>query len=276
MTHDSTHLFNDWTLVEIQTRVMSRRANEFDTSFVCTMIGLGSHECRKEGMMNVNDLERVAKVGRDDLHVASQNHQIHLVGIFQQFDFLLLLFHLVVFCDFEDLEGNVKGVCHMLQVGVIGDNARDVTVEFPRAVSQQELPQAVLVLADHDRHSLPSIAPVNVRLHLKALAHFLDALFHGDAIRVHARIIEMDALKEQVRLQIRRLLRIHNATAVAVNELTKGSDDSLLIGSVDTEGRAFLGGALSFVGEGEEEFITDSIDRLDNQKNRSDDAVMMQ
>ena len=55
MTHPRGVLFNDWAFVEVRCHVMRCRTDQLHAALVRTVIGLGPGECRKKGMMNIDD-----------------------------------------------------------------------------------------------------------------------------------------------------------------------------------------------------------------------------
>ena len=80
--------------------------------------------------------------------------------------------------------------------------------------------------------------------HLKALTHFLDARHERNSVRVHRRIVEMNTLKEEFRRVIGVFFTVDNTTSVTVQELRKGGNDAIGVGTVHTEDGVRLGGFL--------------------------------
>mmetsp|Transcript_13030 Transcript_13030/g.20995 ORF Transcript_13030/g.20995 Transcript_13030/m.20995 type:complete len:225 (+) Transcript_13030:971-1645(+) len=195
------------------------------------MVRFATHKRGQEGMMDIDDLvwKCAAKVVGYDLHVPSQNDEIDIVGILQQVEFFFFLFLFGIFCDGKHVERNIKRLGHMLQVWMIGEYARDLAVEFSSLVTKQEFVQTVIVLAHHDCDVFLLFAPIQVILHPKAFADFLDTKLHRVLIGVHGRPVKMDTLKEEVGGMVRRLFAVYDAASMAVKELGEGSDDALLI-----------------------------------------------
>lgn len=161
------------------------------------MVGFTSDEGGQERMVNVDDFVFVgaAELVGDNLHVPRQNHQIN-PQLLQQGQFLSFLFGFGLLSDLEYMEGNLKGIGYVLQVRMIRDDGDDLTVQLSRPVSQQEFPQAVIVLAHQNGDSLLAQPPFQLVFHLEARANVLNPGFQGDPVGVKGREVEMNALKE--------------------------------------------------------------------------------
>ena len=78
-------LLDDRTLVQIGRDVVGGGADELDTAVVRLVVGLGALEAGQEGVVDIDDsaMEALAQGGGEDLHVASQNHELHAQGVDQ-------------------------------------------------------------------------------------------------------------------------------------------------------------------------------------------------
>ena len=76
--HTRDLLIEDRALVEFLGHVVRRRADEFHPSIVGLAVGVGSDEGREERVMDVDDPGPIGvdELGGQNLHVASQHHQI--------------------------------------------------------------------------------------------------------------------------------------------------------------------------------------------------------
>ena len=150
--------------------------------------------------MNVDDLviEGFAEGVRYDLHVASKNDEINLVFALHQFNFFGLLFNFGRLGDCKYFKGNVEGISNRFEIRVVADNESDFAVQLSSSMSEQKLPQAVVVFRDHDADFLFCVSPVELVIHFESLANFVDALFQSHAIRVHHAIVKLDPLEEEI------------------------------------------------------------------------------
>lgn len=146
-----------------------------------------------------------------------------------------------ILCDREDVKGNLKGFRDGFEVRVVRDNEANVAIEFAGSVSQEQLPETVIVFADHNGHLLARVAPIQCRVHFEASANFVDPILQGDAIGQHLGGIEMYALKEERGTMIGVLLTINDAAAVSVQKLREGGHDAVRVRPVHPE-RTEIGG----------------------------------
>ena len=75
-------LFDDRTLVELGRDEVRGRADELDASLEGLVVRSRALEPRQERVMDVDDSARsvpAQSCGREDLHVASQDHEVHVV-----------------------------------------------------------------------------------------------------------------------------------------------------------------------------------------------------
>ncbi len=92
----------------------------------------------------------------DDLHVAGEDDQVDVA--LQQAQMLGL--RLLLVAAHGDVEEGDAELAHVLgEVGVVGDDHRDVHVELSAAVTPEQLEQAVIRLRREDRHPLALCAP---------------------------------------------------------------------------------------------------------------------
>ena len=81
------------------------------------------------------------------MHVACEDHQIDVV---RSEDVVLLRFGaaLVVGANRHEVEGHSELLGHVLEIGVVGDDNANRTVELTQAVTPQEVVQAMAVARD--------------------------------------------------------------------------------------------------------------------------------
>ena len=104
--------------------------------------------------MDVDDrhADRLEEVGRQDLHVARQDDEVEVAG--QQLDLAALGLGLRVAGDRDVDERHAERAHVVGEVGVVGDHEADVEVELVAARAPEQVEQAVVVAADHDRPAL--------------------------------------------------------------------------------------------------------------------------
>ena len=78
MGHATHILLDDRTLIQFTGDVVGGGADNFYAALFRLMIGLGADEGRQKGVVDVDDptLPSVDKIRREDLHVASQDHDL--------------------------------------------------------------------------------------------------------------------------------------------------------------------------------------------------------
>jgi hypothetical protein len=84
-----------------------------------------------------------------DLHVARQHHQL---GIFGLHDFELALLHLRLGGrrDWDVVKRHVVAGSQLVEIAVVADDGADVQRQQPAFPAEQQVVQAVALLADHD------------------------------------------------------------------------------------------------------------------------------
>ncbi|MCW2578958.1 MAG: purU, partial [Blastococcus sp.] len=113
------------------------------------------HQAHARGVKFIGaTAELPAQVVGEDLHVAGQHHQVDLLLPHQvEEDCLRLRLRLARHGDV--MEGNAVEVGDALQVGMVGDDGHDVEVELADRVPEEQVVEAVRILAHHDDHPLP-------------------------------------------------------------------------------------------------------------------------
>ena len=76
-------LFDDRSLVEIGGDEVARRADQLDAAIEGLLVGASPGEGREEAVVDVHDptLETGAQRRRQDLHVTSEDDEVHLVSL---------------------------------------------------------------------------------------------------------------------------------------------------------------------------------------------------
>jgi hypothetical protein len=116
---------------------------------------------------------------------------------------------------------------------VVGDDGRDVDVELPAAGAEQQVVQAVAVLADHQQQPRALRQRMEVRVHLELAAHMGEELLKGGHVGQVRRGGEVHPHEEQPRgvlaLHVAELLRIDDVAAGLEQQARDGVDDAGLV-----------------------------------------------
>lgn len=159
-------LLDDRTSIEVFGNIMACRANDLDSPLESLMIWLGSHECRQEGMMDVDDIVRIFgnHLWRDDLHILGEHNEIHAKFI-EKFHLLWLKFVPIVLVEREAIVRYAEALGNWAEVLMIADDAWDIHIPFARGITCKDIEEAMVLLADKKCHLRFDIAEVQTELH---------------------------------------------------------------------------------------------------------------
>src|SRR5574344_1974058 len=131
-------LLNDRPCIQFRCNIMASRTNDFNPSFVSSMVGFCSSECGEKRVVYINDVIRIIfnHVGRYDLHVSGQYDEVNF-GIFQQFHFLLFKFFPVVLIERYHMKRNSEFFANPLQIRMVANDERNIYIHFSRSVSRK-------------------------------------------------------------------------------------------------------------------------------------------
>ena len=208
-------LLDDRALVEVGGDVVRGRADQLDAARMGLEVRLGALEAGQEAVVDVDRpaLQRGAEIGRQDLHVARQHHEIDALVLDDGFDPLLL-------CPLgggvaaggqrQVVERDAVAIGQAGERGVVRHDGRDVDVELAALPAEQQVVQAVAVLADHQQQARSLGHGVEPCIHAVLRADMREqVLEHGRGGHVRRRL-EMHPHEEQaggvVTLDIAELL----------------------------------------------------------------------
>ncbi len=229
-------LLDDRSLVEVGGGVVGRRPDQLDAAGLRLVVGSGAGEGGQEGVVNVDDAPRPAahEVRRQDLHVAGQHHQMDTVALEQ---FLLPRFglRLAVGSDRHDLEGQAEVLGRGTVVGVIGNHQHHLAGQLAQPLPQQEIIQAVGVLAAEDRHAVAPVVEVQLRVQSQGAGEDFQA--QADAFGVEGEAVQRpdEAHEEALCLGLAVLVEVQDVAAVAEDEVGQGGDDARAIGAANAQ-----------------------------------------
>ena len=147
-------------------------SDEFHPPVVCLPVGIGPFEARKEGVVDVDDApgKVITQLSTEDLHVAGQNHQVHV----------FLLDHaakLVLEIGFRLGNNHPVRERHSVEISqrpqdvMIGHDTDDIDGKSSRAPLEQELINAMPGLGREQQHTCGALLLVDVELRIESFSH---------------------------------------------------------------------------------------------------------
>ena len=120
-------LLDDGPLVEVDGNEMGRGADEFDPAGMGLAVGAGPLEAGQERVVDVDASARqlLAELGREDLHVAGQDHQLD-VEIVDGAQYLLLEGRLGLLVDLLPPERHPVELRQVREIRMVGHHLHDV------------------------------------------------------------------------------------------------------------------------------------------------------
>jgi len=117
--------------------------------------------------------------------------------------------------------------------GVVGDDGRDVHRELPALPAEQQVVQAVAVLAHHQQQARPPRQRVEAQVHVELRAHVREQRVQRGRVGQVRRRLEVHAHEEQaggvVAFEVAELLRVDDVAAGLVEQAGDGVDDALRV-----------------------------------------------
>jgi len=147
-------LLNDGALIQVTGDEMGGGTDDFHTTIVGLVVGLGTLERRQEAVVDVDDAagHGRAQGRRQNLHVPSQHNQINVI-LANQFQNLGLLLRLGIRGDRKVVEWNVIGGREGGKIGVVGNDQGDLDAKLTGRLTEEQIIEAVTDLGDHDQHA---------------------------------------------------------------------------------------------------------------------------
>ena len=124
---------------------------------------------------------------------------------------------------------------------MVADDQRDLAVELARAMSQQQVVEAVVVLRDEQRQALVLRAIGDAPVELEALRGFGDGPLQADPVGVELAQVDADPLEELPLGLVGVLVRVEDVGPVAVEQLGQPRHDAAAIGAADEQRGRVLG-----------------------------------
>jgi len=166
VVHARHVLLDDRAFVQVFGDVMRGGADDLDPARVRLVIRLRALEAGQEAVMDVDRPpgQGLAQARRQDLHVTRQHHQIDLLAL-DQVDDLLLLYGAVVRVDRQVMEGDPIGAGQGSEVLVIGGHRRDVHLQLPAVRTEQQVVEAMPLLAHQHQQARPAAGVMQLPVH---------------------------------------------------------------------------------------------------------------
>ena len=184
-------------------------------------------------MVDVDDLLRIGshEFGRKDLHVAREYDEIYGMAL-EHGKYLLLGGLLALSVNRNEKKGHSIKIGDGLVIGMIGDNAGDIAIEFAALMAIEQINQAVVVLRNQYGHPLAYIRNRDAPLHLKFggdLTEMPNEITQG---KVEVGGIEFDTHQKSAGIAVPMLVSVKNTAAMLVNESRNAGDHALPIGTI--------------------------------------------
>jgi len=129
------------------------------------------------------------------------------------------------------VEGDAVAFHQRLEGGVVGDDGRDVHRQLAALPAEQQVVQAVAVLAHHQQHAGALGHGVDAGVHAELLAHGAEQAVQGGHVGQRGGGLEVHAHEEQaggvVAQHVAELLRVDDVAARLVKQAGNGVDDAL-------------------------------------------------
>ena len=162
----NTHyiLFDNRTGIQFRSHIMTGCTDNLHTSLKCGMIRLCSHKCRKERVVDINNLIRINHLFGDHLHITCQYDKGNVM-FGKQFHFFTFLFFFCLFGDRKQVERNTETFSHMLQIRMVTYNKRYFYIPFACRITSQHIKKTVGHFRDKYSHTRFHIREIKTEIH---------------------------------------------------------------------------------------------------------------
>ena len=226
-------LLNDRTGIKLRGNIVACSTYNLNTTLVSLMIRLCSYESRKEWVVDIDNLMRIAlyHILWDNLHIAGKNDEWDTL-LLQKLHLCLLHLLLVwpVFLYWPYIVRNAELICHVAKVLVIADDTWNLNIKFTCLITCKEVVEAMAHLTYEQSHARLHIVEVNVELHLISwTVQCLNILFNllwrdGELGKLPLHTHEEAAVN-----LVHILVKVNNVTVIICNELGDICNNTQLI-----------------------------------------------
>lgn len=194
-------LLDDRPGVKIFCDIVACGSYDLNSPFECLVVWLGSHEGRKEGVMDVDDVVRILlnHLRRDDLHVFGEDYEIH-TELVEQLHLLRLKLPSIGLVNRKTVVRDAETLSHRAEIFVVADYAGDINIPLTGGITRKYIEKAVILLAYEQSHLRLHIAEIETELHLiflgeQSLEIFLNLLAgNGEAVKLPLQPHEKDLI----------------------------------------------------------------------------------
>ena len=210
--------------------VVRGRADQLHALGVRLVVGLGALEGRQERVVDVDHpaLDPLAHLGREDLHVAGEHHELGL-GLVDQRQQLGLGGGLGVGRHRDVVERHLVGLGQVAEDLVVGDDADDVDRERAGRPAEEQVVQAVPELRDHQQRLDPLGLVVQPPGHVERLGHPGEVALEVGDLAPRLRHREVHPHEEQAVVGLAVLLAGDDVGRVLHQEAGHRVDDAGLV-----------------------------------------------
>lgn len=152
---DARHLlFDNGAFIEIACHVVRRRPDDFYPAIESLQVGIRAFEAGQERVVDIDGAsgKLLAQLGRENLHVARQHHDIGLLFA-QDVQHLLFLRLLVLGIDRQVIKWNAVPFHMRLEIGMIGNHGDDIHGKHAGFSAVEKIVEAMAVPRNQDGHA---------------------------------------------------------------------------------------------------------------------------
>ena len=229
-------LLDDGAVVQHRGHVVAGGADQFHAPLEGRVVRLGAAESGQKRMVDINQPPGIPRyeLGREDLHVARQHHQIDPV-LREQFQLTPLRFRLPVFRNRDVMERNAEEPGQRRGVLMVADDQRHFTTQLASAMAMEQVRQAMLVAGDEDRRPQPPRGVFHPPAHVEPPRDGLELLPQRLGRQVELLERPLHAHEEQPQILILVLIGVQDVRAVRIQKVGNCGDQALAVGAIDQE-----------------------------------------
>src|SRR6266581_6153753 len=137
-------LGNDWPFVQILSNIMSRRADDLDTTLEGLLVRIRTDKRREKAVMDIDNLVRIGvhKARLQYLHIPGENEEIYFVR--EELEHTPLIVLVMFFADRKVVVRNMVALSNRLQIGMIAENTRDFHRQFTTVPTPEQVREAMV------------------------------------------------------------------------------------------------------------------------------------
>ena len=224
-------LFDDWAFIEDVCDVVACGADQFHAAFVRLMVRFCPDERGKKRMVNIDDLVRrkmSEEIRGKHLHVAGEHDQVDAETL-EQLELPLLGLDFVLFGHRDHFQRNMVEVGPPNGIRMIADYHRDFARELAKAVTVQQVGEAMVVARNKDRDLRATTRQLRAPVHVETLCDRFEVSREGAHVDRKAFEVPLDPEEEEVVLNIEVFVGVNDVPVRSVDEFRNRGGDALLV-----------------------------------------------